>query len=113
MSGRSLEQLGHLLETGGDADDVLRAVVKLLTDEPGVLWAAIRFLEDGELVLGPSAGEPDEDRRIATPITYRGDPVGELLVDGHAEPELLAGYAQELAPFVLLGWDTFGEAWEP
>jgi hypothetical protein len=113
VSPDALDALSGLVERGGDADDVLRAAVAELVAAPEISWAGIRFLEEGELVPGPSAGTPDEARRLIAPIAFRGDPVGELVVDGDAEPAFLARAAEILAAYVLLGWDTGGEAWEP
>jgi len=113
MSRDAIASLADVLERGGDVDDALRAAVGILTETPGVEWAAIRFVEDGELVLGPSAGQPDEARRTATPIPYEGETVGELLVDGEVEPGTLDRVAEMIGPHVLLGWDTGGETWDP
>ena len=113
MSAGALAEIDRVVAGGGDADDVLRAVVAALAAEPGIEWAGITFLEAGELVLGPSAGSPDEARRHVTPIAYRGDPIGELVVDGAAEPTSLARVAASLSEYVLLGWDTGGTVWEP
>ena len=44
-------------------------------------------------VLGPAAGEPDEPHRTTTPISYQGEPVGELVVDGAAEGTFLTRFA--------------------
>jgi hypothetical protein len=105
--------LDEVLQRGGDADDVLRSAVAALAHEPGVAWVSIWLREDDGLVLGPSSGTPDEQRRVRVPIAYRGDPVGELVVDGSIARKRLDSVAAELAPYVLLGWDTGGEAWEP
>ena len=113
MSTRSLETLDRILERGGEPDDVLRAATAALGDEPTVAWAGIAFLEEGDLVLGPSAGEPDETRRTRVPIAYQGDPVGELWVDGEADQRFLEQIAVRIAAHVLIGWDTRGEGWEP
>ena len=113
MSDRALEALDRILDRGGDVDDVLRAAVGVLLAEPTIVWAGIRFLEEGTLVLGPSSGEPNEARRLTAPIVYRGDPVGELVVDGEAEVALLDRFALLISAYVLLGWDTGGEAWVP
>ena len=94
MSSEALQALERIVEEGGDADDVLRAAVEVLLGEPAVAWAGIRFLEAGELVLGPSSGSPDEARRLTTPIAYRGEPVGELVVDGEADSALLDRFAR-------------------
>ncbi len=89
MSDRALEDIGRILEGGGEPDDVLRAAVAVLVEEPGIAWAAIAFLEDRELVVGPRAGEPDEARRARVPVLYQGARVGELWIDGDAEPAFL------------------------
>ena len=46
------------------------------------------LLEDGEVVLGPSTGEPDPSRRTVMPVTYEGSTVGELQVDGELSEDL-------------------------
>ena len=113
MSTRALEALDRILNRGGDADDVLRASVQVLADEPGIAWAGIAFLEDDDLVVGPQAGEPDAAARTRVPIVFQGSNVGELWVDGDAEPELLQRVALLVSAHVLIGWDTRGEPWEP
>lgn len=112
MSTRALEAIDRILDRGGDADDVLRAVVAELAREPGIAWAGIVFLENGEPVLGPEHGEPEPSRRNAVPVSYRGTVVGELVVDGEAEPAFLERVAVLVSAHVLLGWDTGGEPWE-
>ena len=113
MTTDLLATLEGIVDAGGDVDDVLRATVSRLAEEPGVSWAGIRFVEGDELVLGPSAGSAGDDAALATAITYRGAPVGELLVHGSADEVVLARVAKLVAPYVLLGWDTGGEAWLP
>jgi hypothetical protein len=113
MSEAAAREIVRILEEIGDADDALRRVVALLVDEPNVVWAGVAFLEDGNLTLGPSAGSPDEARRIRAPIVFQGDHVGGLLADGTADPALLTQIAGHIAPLVLIGWDTGGEPWEP
>ena len=103
----------ELLERGGEADDVLRAVVSALVADTGVAWAGVSFVEEAALVLGPTAGEPDEDSRVRVSISFQGSAVGELSVDGDAPLEDLDRVAALIAPLVLIGWDTSGEAWEP
>jgi hypothetical protein len=112
MSTRALEALDRILNRGGDADDVLRSVVRVLLDEPGIAWAGIAFLERGDLVLGPQAGEPDEARRRRTSVAFQGRPVGELWIDGDADEAFLERVALLISNHVLIGWDTGGEAWE-
>jgi hypothetical protein len=113
VSARALETLDRILEQGGEPDDVLREATAVLADEATVAWAGIAFLEKGDLVLGPSSGEPDESRRMRVPIPYQGKPVGELRVDGEADRGLLDEVAARIAAYVLIGWDTAGEGWEP
>lgn len=113
MSAHALEALGRVLDGGGEPDDVLRSVVSILAAEPDIDFAGIAFLEEGEAILGPHAGAPDESRRTRTPVEYHGARVGELWVDGQADDEFLQRVAARLSAHVLIGWDTQGEAWEP
>ena len=96
-----------------DADDVLRGVVADLAAGDGCTWAGIFFVEDGELALGPSAGTPDESRRVAVPVLWQGDRIAELAVDGDADRDALAAKAEEISGWCLVGWDTGGEEWHP
>lgn len=95
-----------------DADDVLRETVAALV-AGGCAWAGIFFVEDGALALGPSAGEPDEARRQAVPVVWKGDRVAELAADGDVPRERLEQIATEIADLCLVAWDTGGEAWDP
>ena len=113
MSTRALEALDRILNRGGDADEVLRSTVRMLVEEPSIAWAGIAFLEDGELVVGPQAGEPDELRRTRTPVVFQGADVGELWIDGEADDAFLARIALLVSAHVLIGWDTRGETWDP
>ena len=113
MTSALLDTLEAIVDDGDDVDEILRATLRRLVVEPGVSWAGIRFVEGDELVLGPSVGVEDEERAVAATITYRGSPVGELVVHGDADPEVLGRVADLVAPYVLLGWDTGGEAWSP
>jgi hypothetical protein len=85
----------------------------MLVEEPGIAWAGIAFLEDGELVVGPQAGEPDDLRRVQTPVVFQGASVGELWVDGEADSVFLARVALLVSAHVLIGWDTGGQTWDP
>ena len=113
MSADALEAIEGILARGDDADDVLRDVVTALVEHGGCVWAAIAFVEQGSLVVGPEAGTPDEARRSAVEIAYRGDRVGELRADGCDDLALLERVAALVSEHVLLGWDTGGETWEP
>lgn len=113
MSENALPPIDLVLTEADDADEALRAVVRVLAERPGIAWAGIAFVETTGLVLGPSAGTPDEARRVVAPVSYKGEPVGELQVDGNADPAFLEAVADRISAHVLLGWDTAGEAWEP
>lgn len=113
MSAAALDEVARIVADGGDADDVLRAVVAALAAEPAVAWAGISFLDEGALVPGPAAGEPDPRRRVAVDVTYQGEPVGAIAMDGDVDAPFLARVASLVATHVLLGWDTGGESWEP
>ncbi|HUP31943.1 MAG TPA: GAF domain-containing protein [Gaiellaceae bacterium] len=64
----ALEAVDRLVNRGGDADDVLRAVVELLHDrfEP-YSWVGIYLVEGDELVLGPWRG-PQATEHVRIPI---------------------------------------------
>jgi hypothetical protein len=113
VTTRTLEILEKVVDRGGEADDVLRAAVAALVDEPGIGWAGVAFVEGGELRLGPAAGVADDARRCRTPILFHGAPVAELWVDGDVDQKQLDRIATAVAPYALIGWDTGGEAWDP
>jgi hypothetical protein len=113
-SSGAIEAVDRILNRGGDADDVLRAVVAVLVERGRCAWAGIAFVEEGSLVLGPHAGSPDESRRDRIEIAYRGDKVGELWADAApVDRAMLERVAVLVSAHVLLGWDTGGEGWEP
>jgi hypothetical protein len=118
MSSTSDSALGaieRIIEAGGDADDILRQVVAALHDDGGYAWAGILFVEEGKLALGPHAGTPDEARRTHVPVTWQGDRIAELAVDGAAETDrtFLERVAVLVSGHCLVGWDTGGETWDP
>lgn len=114
MSDDALEAVERIVAGGGEADDVLRAVVEALHARLG-RPVRIRFLEDGELVPGPSAGSPPADVE-AFPIHFQGAYVANLEVGlplADDDRPLLGRVAAIVAPYALVGWDTGGERWEP
>jgi len=113
VSAGTIEAIDRLLADAKDADDVLRGAVEVLAAQAGIVWAGIGFVEDGAIALGPSLGTPDESRRTRVPIVFQGAVVGDLLADGDVDTSLLEQVAERIAPQVLIGWDTRGEAWEP
>ena len=38
-----------------EADEILRATVRALVEDPAIMWAGVAFVEDGEPVLGPQS----------------------------------------------------------
>jgi hypothetical protein len=111
----TLEAVDRILESGGDADDILRQVVGTLHEQAGYAWAGIFFLEDGDLALGPQAGTPNETRRTSLPVIWQGAPVAELAIDDAPEEDrmFLERVAVLVSGYCLVGWDTGGESWEP
>ncbi len=115
MSDAALESIEAILARGGDADDVLRAVVAALHEDAGYPWAGILFVEDGGLALGPEAGSPGTAGRTTVPVAWQGERVAELAVEGAAagDEPFLEQVATLVSGHCLVGWDTGGELWEP
>jgi hypothetical protein len=113
MSAGALEAVDRILNRGGDADDVLRAVVDVLVARGGCSWAGILFVEGGQLVPGPQAGNPDPDHRLRLPVTYEGERVAELVADGCNDTAFLQRVAVLVSAHCLVGWDTGGVPWDP
>ncbi|HWB22108.1 MAG TPA: hypothetical protein VG652_04415 [Gaiellaceae bacterium] len=111
MSAAALAAVERAL--GGDEpDDVLRDAIAALVEHGGCAWAGILFVEDGTLVLGPSAGEPQPESRSQLPVVFQRDRVAELVADGCGDGDFLERVAALLAPYCLVGWDTGGVPWE-
>jgi hypothetical protein len=109
----ALESVERILNRGGEADDVLRAVVAVLRQRTG-RFCRISFVEGEELVPGPAAG--DEVEAAAFPIAWQGRRVAELEVGGDLDaPDraLFERVAVLVSPYALVGWDTGGETWAP
>jgi hypothetical protein len=110
VSEGAIEQI---VAGGSDADDVLRAVVAALHQK--YAWVGISFLEEGDLVLGPTQGERTGDP-VTIPISYENNVVAELAVvatDAEVDEAFLERVAELIAPYCLVGWDTGGKAWAP
>jgi hypothetical protein len=108
-----VEAVERILAEGGDADDVLRAVVRVLVEYRSAAWAGILFAEGDDFVLGPQAGAPGAGRRLYVPVIYDGAQVGVLVTDGARSIRVLERVADLISTHVLLGWDTGGERWTP
>jgi hypothetical protein len=96
----------------GEADEILRTVVRELVERGAASWAGIFFVEGDELVLGPEAGTPAPATRTQAPVTYLGARVAELAADGCGNPEFLERVADLVAEWCLVGWDTGGVPWD-
>jgi len=101
------------LARGGDADDVLRAIVDVLVADGGCDWAGILFVENGELVLGPAAGTQRPEARAQLRVEFQGDRIAELVADGCDDRKLLERVAGLIPEYCLVGWDTGGVPWDP
>jgi L-methionine (R)-S-oxide reductase len=64
----ALEAIDRILNRGGEADDVLRAVVDVLHDRfEDYSWVGIYLVEGDELVLGPWKG-PEATEHVRIPV---------------------------------------------
>jgi hypothetical protein len=110
----ALDAVERILNRGGDADDVLRAVVIALHDRvPHFDRVGIAFVEEGTLVLGPEAGSGGGEELRAL-VTFEGAAVAELVVHrtGSADDQpFLERVATLVSPYCLVGWDTQGVPW--
>ena len=108
-----------VIESGEEADEILRASLAAVHDGAGTPWSAIAFAEQGRMVIGPVAGTAPDDApaaALAVPIVYRGDTVAALWLGGAPDAAIVAELeraAALLAPYCLVGWDTRGEEWVP
>ncbi len=107
---RALEALDRILNRGGDADDVLREVVRVLGERYD--YVAIRLLEGDDLGAGPSVGARTAETST-WPIVFQGRRVAELEVApvGQEDEEFLERVATIVSPYALVGWDTGGVPW--
>ena len=110
----ALDAIEQILDRGGDADDVLRAVVAAILDGvPHLTLVGIAFMEEGRLELGPEAGGGDGEEQRAL-VTFEGAPVAELIVrrtETADDRPFLERVATLVSPYCLVGWDTQGVPW--
>ena len=109
----ALEAVERVLNRGGEADDVLRQLVAILHERLG-RYIRISFVEAGDLLPGPAAGE--ETATTAFPIAFQGRRIADLEAGGElteADRALLERVALLVSPYALVGWDTKGEEWTP
>jgi hypothetical protein len=107
----ALDAVERIVNRGGEADDVLRQVVDVLS---GVYsYVSLWFVEEDGLVQGPLAGEAADGGRY--PIAFQGAKVAELEVAGADDDDraFLERVATLVSAHAMVGWDTGGERWEP
>jgi hypothetical protein len=107
----ALDAVDRIVNRSGDADDVLRQVVDVLSRL--YPYVSIWFVEEEQLVQGPLAGSATDAERY--PIAFQGTTVAELEVGGAADDDraLLERVATLVSAHAMVGWDTGGERWEP
>lgn len=105
-------EIDRILTDGGDADDVLRAIVATLVTSGGCAWAGILFREEDELVLGPEAGAPRPEDRLRVPVTFGTTTIAELVADGCPDEALPRHVAPLISEYCLVAWDTGGVPWD-
>ena len=107
----ALDAVDRIVNRGGDADDVLRQVVDVLSRL--YPYVSIWFVEEEQLVQGPLAGRATDAERY--PIAFQGAKVAELEVGDAAEDDraFLERVATLVSAHAMVGWDTGGERWEP
>jgi putative methionine-R-sulfoxide reductase with GAF domain len=116
----ALEALHRILNREAEADEVLRQTVAVLHDRiADYAWVQLSFVEEDELVPGPSKGRADADgTRIEVPVSYDGRRVASLGVVSTAadafggdETAFLERVAVLVSAHCLVGWDTGGIPW--
>jgi GAF domain-containing protein len=114
----ALEAIDRVLNRGGDADDVLRAVVAILQGRiDHYSWVGIYFLEGGELVLGPWQGPQATEHvriRVGEGICGAAAATGgtEVVNDVRTDARYLACFAStrsEIVVPILYGGRVVGE----
>lgn len=103
----ALEAVDRILNRGGDADDVLRALVELLYERfEHYSWVGIYFVEGGELALGPWQG-PAPTVHVRIPIgegicgAAAASGATEVVDDVAADPRYLACFPSTRSEIVV------------
>lgn len=114
----ALEAVDRILNREPEPDEVLRQAVAAIHERiDRYSWVGISFVEEGALVLGPSAGAR-EGAELAVPVVYDGQQIASLQVTS-TDPALqddrerlfLERVAVLVSAHCLVGWDTGGEPW--
>ena len=103
----ALEAVDRIINRGGDADDVLRAVVETLHDRfEHYSWVGIYLVEGDELVLGPWRG-PEATEHVRIPVgqgicgAAAATGQTEVVDDVNADPRYLACFASTRSEIVV------------
>jgi putative methionine-R-sulfoxide reductase with GAF domain len=103
----ALEAIDRILNRGGDADDVLRAVVSVLHDRfEHYSWIGIYLVEGDELVLGPWEG-PEATEHVRIPVgqgicgAAAASGQTEVVDDVNADPRYLACFPSTRSEIVV------------
>ena len=103
----ALEAIDRILNRGGDADDVLRAVVEVLHDRfDHYSWVGIYLVEGDELVLGPWQG-PEATEHVRIPVgqgicgAAAASGRTEVVDDVNADPRYLACFPSTRSEIVV------------
>lgn len=103
----ALEAIDRILNRGGDADDVLRGVVELLSDRfPHYSWVGIYFVEGDDLVLGPWKG-PQATEHVRIPVgqgvcgAAAASGRTEIVDDVNADPRYLSCFPSTRSEIVV------------
>jgi L-methionine (R)-S-oxide reductase len=103
----ALEAIDRILNRGGEADDVLRAVVDVLHDRfEDYSWVGIYLVEGDELVLGPWKG-PEATEHVRIPVgqgicgAAAESGRTEIVDDVNADPRYLACFPSTRSEIVV------------
>ena len=109
MSARTgaLEAIDRILNRGGEADDVLRAVVSVLHERvEHYTWVGVYLVEGEELVLGPWEG-PEATEHVRIPVgqgicgAAAASGRTEIVDDVNADPRYLACFPSTRSEIVV------------
>jgi acyl-CoA thioester hydrolase len=110
----AVDAVERIVNREGEADEILRQAVATIAKRFDT-FCGIRFVEDGGMLDGPSAGAFGEPRAVV-PITYDDSSIAEIVLGNELADEdrdALDRIAELLSAYCLVGWDTGGESWNP
>jgi acyl-CoA thioester hydrolase len=110
----AVDAIERIIDRESEADEILRQAVATIAKRYET-FCGIRFVEDGGMIDGPSAGDYAEPQSVV-PITYDDSSIAEIALGAPLHDDDRDAFdriAKLLSPFCLVGWDTGGEAWNP